>query len=241
MTHKKRDNFSGSVGDGKGRQGLLFQVDEPEAVPLSPATRALLFDPKTQWSLHLGNTPAISMSESLRRAQNGDSYIPVHDVKLLISLPLQVDREQALSIVKELVPDCDESKKKMVFVRQSRWVARPRFAKGQEAAWGKHDIEGRWVNGVSIETNDPADVARFMAAAKQAPKNFKIGISYNEDWFGGVPPKPDERLQRVLDACGIDHDIFQKLSFAEKSSFAHETGLKDYLQSKSAVSGRTNF
>lgn len=232
MARKKQGGFSDSVGDNF-RQQLLFDIRETEAVPLSKATTDVLFDSKTQWSLHLGTIPSIGFSESMKRLQSGDTNIPVHDVKLHIALPLHTDTEKALSIVKELVPDYDDSKNKMVFVRDDRLVAKKRVTGGGEAAWGKRDKKEQWVNGVSIEITDPIDVAVFMAAAKQAPKNFKIEVNYNEDWFGGTPPKPDERLRRVLDASGIDSAVFQKFSFAKKSSFAHESGLKDYIESQS--------
>jgi hypothetical protein len=236
VASKRRGSFSDSVGGGKYIQGLLFNIDEPEAVVLTDPTKRLLFDDNTQWSLHLGTASAIDFMESLRRQKKGDMDIPPHDVKLHIAVPLtniKADKEKALSIIKELVPDYDESKNNMVFERPDRLVDKQLVARGEETPYGKGEKKKQWVRGVSIETTDPKQVARFMAAAKQAPKNFKIAVNYNKDWFSGTPPKPNERLQGVLDASGIDHGTFLQFSFPEESSFTHETGLKDYLAAKS--------
>jgi hypothetical protein len=234
MVRKKRDSFAGSLGGGN-QQGMLFDIHEPA---LSEHASGLLFNPATQWSLHLGTIPSIGLAESMKRRAAGDENIPVHDVKLLIALPLSADRKQAEALVQELLPDAGPDAASNVFVRQDRLVSKPRMARGEEAAWGRRDRKEQWVSGVSIEITQPQQVARFMEAARAAPKTLKIDTHYNQDWFTGTPPMPDGHFQDVLAASGIDARLFTRMRFDEASSFSHESGLKDLLESRSPAGSR---
>ena len=211
-------------------QGSLFDDD----TTLFEATKNTLFHKKTEWTLNFGTIPSIDLLEQNRRRNLGDIEVPVHDAVLSIALPLDVTHAGAVETVKKLIPDYDDKKDKLVVTRPDRFVQRPRFARGNEADWGKYTKEQGWKSGITIDIRDPARIAAFLDLAKQMPESFKIVTAYNDQWFEGVPPEhnPNAHFADILAQCSVDNRLLPKLEFTERSAFIHEAALRHHLESK---------
>ena len=230
----------------KDRQGRLFDDETLEPFhfkmdPLSDSAKNLLFSPQTQWSLGFGTASAVTLSEFKTLYDRGQEP-PVHDVRLAVAMPLRSNMQQVVEAVKEVLPDYNHATDKLVFEREDRLVERPRIARGNEADYGRSGKQAQWVKGVTFETTDPAKVARFLRATRQAPKTLQIELEYNQEWFNGELPQPNDRFKSVLGACAVDTGVLKKCKFSERSSRAHENGIKTYIESLSpaaAVNPRT--
>lgn len=225
------------MGVPKDRQGRLFDEEtlEPhhfKVDPLSDLAKKLLFSPKTQWSLGFGTASAVTFNE-FRKLHEQEKEPPVCDVRLSIAMPLHAHLADAVNVVKEVLPDYDHATDKLVFLRDDRLVTTKRMARGYEADYGRSGKQTQYVNGVTFETTDPAKAARFLRATRQAPKTLKIALEYNQDWFNGELPQPNDRFKSVLQACAMDTGVLKKCTFSEKSSHSHENGIKTYIESLS--------